>query len=282
MKKHFITTLTLLIACSVLCACAEEQAAQKASVDIKAAANSHTANIKTAAAGQKPAASKPSATAKEPAAPAKADVKAPAAPAPGAAKTPVPPTPAAAKTTPAPAAAAAAATKAPVTSPADAAKVPNVPAPAGGAKTPEAPPKAAAKVEDPPPPLSVPAGYRYEPRGRRDPFVNPVPKTQGGGLAEDPIPVVRPDGLPGVRVSEVKLSGIVHSTDNEMNKAMLVVGRNTYFAKKGDRLFDGVVKEIRRNEVVFGMVSASTRKPVNRDTVVRTGASSGTSAGEKK
>jgi len=178
--------------------------------------------------------------------------------------------------------AAAAATKAPATSPADAAKVPNVPAPAGGAKTPEAPPKAAAKVEDPPPPLSVPAGYRYEPRGRRDPFVNPVPKTQGGGLAEDPIPVVRPDGLPGVLVSEVKLSGIVHSTDNEMNKAMLVVGRNTYFAKKGDRLFDGVVKEIRRNEVVFGMVSASTRKPVNRDTVVRTGASSGTSAGEMK
>jgi hypothetical protein len=280
MKKHFITTLTLLIACSVLCACAEEQAAQKASVDIKAAANSHTANIKTAAAGQKPAASKPSATAKEPAAPAKADVKAPAAPAPNAAKTPVPPAPAAAKTPPAPAAAAA--TKAPATSPADAAKVPNVPAPAGGAKTPEAPPKAAAKVEDPPPPLSVPAGYRYEPRGRRDPFVNPVPKTQGGGLAEDPIPVVRPDGLPGVLVSEVKLSGIVHSTDNEMNKAMLVVGRNTYFAKKGDRLFDGVVKEIRRNEVVFGMVSASTRKPVNRDTVVRTGASSGTSAGEKK
>ena len=280
MKKHFITTLTLLIACSILCACAEEQAAQKASVDIKAAANSHTANLKTAATGQKPAASKPSATAKEPAAPAKADVKAPAAPAPNAAKTPVPPAPAAAKTPPAPAAAAA--TKAPATSPADAAKVPNVPAPAGGAKTPEAPPKAAAKVEDPPPPLSVPAGYRYEPRGRRDPFVNPVPKTQGGGLAEDPIPVVRPDGLPGVLVSEVKLSGIVHSTDNEMNKAMLVVGRNTYFAKKGDRLFDGVVKEIRRNEVVFGMVSASTRKPVNRDTVVRTGASSGTSAGEKK
>jgi hypothetical protein len=102
------------------------------------------------------------------------------------------------------------------------------------------------------------------------------------GLQKDPIPVVRPDGLPGVLVSEVKLSGIVHSTDNEMNKAMLVVGRNTYFAKKGDRLFDGVVKEIRRNEVVFGMVSASTRKPVNRDTVVRTGASSGTSAGEKK
>src|SRR4029453_10059410 len=35
----------------------------------------------------------------------------------------------------------------------------------------------AAQVEvDPPPPLTVPQGYSTEPRGRRDPFVNPVPK----------------------------------------------------------------------------------------------------------
>ena len=67
-----------------------------------------------------------------------------------------------------------------------------------------------------------------------------------------------------------------------MKKAMLVVGRSTYFARKGDSLFDGVVKEIRPNEVVFTMVSATTKKPVNRETVVRTGGSSVTLAGEKK
>jgi len=309
MKKHFITTLTLLIACSVLCACGEEQAAQKASVDLKPA-NSHAANIKTAAAGQKPASPKPATSVKEPAAPANGAAKAPAGPASDAARTPVPAAPAAGATkapatspadaakasnAPAPAAGAAKTPNAPVPAPAaGAAKTPNAPAPAATAaagaaknpeataKTPEAPAKTAAKVEDPPPALSVPPGYRYEPRGRRDPFVNPVPKTQGGSGSEDPTPVVRPDGLPGVLVSEVKLSGIVHSADKEMNKAMLVVGKNTYFAKKGDRLFDGVIKEIRPNEVVFAMVSSSTRKPVNRDTVVRTGASSGTSAGEKK
>jgi hypothetical protein len=136
-------------------------------------------------------------------------------------------------------------------------------------------------VADPPPALSVPPGYRYESRGRRDPFVNPTLKQERAAVDETPVPVVRPDGLPGVLVSEVKLSGIVHSSDQIMNKAMLVVGRNTYFAKKGDSLFDGVIKEIRPNEVVFAMVSQTSRKPINRDTVVRTGGSSRT-AGEKK
>jgi hypothetical protein len=270
MKKHFITTLMLLIACSILSSCAEVQAAQKASVDIKAAAN-----VKPNGAGQKPAAPKPSATNKEPAAPAKGVAKVPAAPVPDAAKAPAAPAPVPGQK---PAAPAQAATK-PGAPAADAAKAPVAPA-QGAAKAPGAPAQTAAKVEDPPPALSVPPGYRYEPRGRRDPFVNPVPKQQGGVQAE-PVPVIRPDGLPGVLVSEVKLSGIVHSSDKAMNKAMLVVGKNTYFAKKGDRLFDGVIKEIRPNEVVFTMVSATTKKPVNRDTVVRTG-SSPTSAGEKK
>jgi Tfp pilus assembly protein PilP len=269
MNKHFITTLTLLIACFALSACAEEQAAQRASVDVKAAANSHAGNVKAAAAGQKPVTPSPSA-AKQPAAPPKGAAKVPAAPAPDAAKTSAAPAQDPKKV---PAAPTAGTTKAPAT-PASAQQA---------AKTPGAPAQTAAKVEDPPPALSVPPGFHYAPRGRRDPFVNPVAKKQeDGGTAENPLPLVRPDGLPGVLVSEVKLSGIVHSADKEMSKAMLVVGRNTYFAKRGDSLFDGVIKEIRQNEVVFAMVSATTRKPVNRDTVVRTGASLGTSAGEKK
>jgi len=315
MKTHFITTLMLLIACTVLSACAEEQAAQKASVDLKPAGPSHAVNGKAPVAGQKPAASKSAATtkepaakepapsaksavkvpavptadgAKEPAAPARGAAKVAAAPPADAAKAPAAPAKGAAKSPPAADAAKTAAgptqpaAKAPVTPPAPAGKAADAPAAAqGAAKTPGAPTQTTAKVEEPPPALSVPPGYRYEPRGRRDPFVSPIPKPRGGAV-EESMPLVRPDGLPGVLVSEVKLSGIVHSTDAQMNKAMLVVGRNTYFAKKGDSLFDGVIKEIRPNEVVFTMVSARTRKSINRDTVVRTGASSATSAGEKK
>lgn len=164
--------------------------------------------------------------------------------------------------------------------PAPASKVPPVPGPNGSKPGPAQ--TAAKVVDDPPPALSVPPGFRFESRGRRDPFVNPIAKTPEGTVQNTPVPVIRPDGLPGVLVSEVKLSGIIHSPDQGMNKAMLVVGRNTYFARKGDSLFDGVIKEIRPNEVVFSMVSATTKRPINRDTVVRTGARSGTSAGEMK
>jgi hypothetical protein len=134
---------------------------------------------------------------------------------------------------------------------------------------------------EPPPPLAVPAGYSYQPRGRRDPFVNPLPKSPEERPDEDKA-VIRPDGLPGVMVSEVKLSGIIYSPVQTMKKVMLVVGRSTYFARQGDSLFDGVIKEIRPNEVVFAMVSTTTKQPVNRETVVRTGGSSVTLAGEKK
>jgi Tfp pilus assembly protein PilP len=130
-------------------------------------------------------------------------------------------------------------------------------------------------------PLTVPVGFKYQAEGRRDPFVNPVPKPVAE-LAPDNKPLIRPDGLPGVLVSEVRLTGIVRAADVAMTKAILSVGRKTYFARQGDPLFDGVIKEIRLNEVVFMMVSTSTRKPVNRELTVSTGKTSAALAGEKK
>ena len=152
-----------------------------------------------------------------------------------------------------------------------------------------APPKAPAKgktaakaqsEEDPAPVLSVPEGFRYDPRGRRDPFVNPVPKPP----APPPeIPLIRPEGLPGVLVAEAKVSGIVTSKEPGMTKVIInAPNRKTYFAVKGDMLFDGIIKEIRTDEVVFTLVSPSTKRPVDREAVVKLGTSAGTTAGEKK
>jgi hypothetical protein len=235
MKRHPIASLILVLSSLLLSACAaEEQAVQKASVDVKSAAVTQTAAVTGAAA-------------KQPAVPNKPAANQPTAEKPAAANQPAP--------APAPTG-----------------------QPASGAKPPAG--KVAQVPTDPPPALSVPPGYSYQPRGRRDPFVNPIPKTT---VADDdsPKPVIRPDGLPGVLVSEVKLSGIVYSSVATMKKAMLVVGRSTYFAKQGDALFDGVIKEIRPNEVVFALVSATTKQPVNRETVIRTGGSPVTLAGEK-
>ena len=202
MRTRPFAFVLLLVTFLALSACTEEQAGQKAAVDVKAAAAAKAAPAAAAVAGKPQAAKKPAAG-------------------------------------------------------------------------------QTAQVEiDPPPALTVPQGYSYEPRGRRDPFVNPVPKPVGGETVARPL--IRPDGLPGVLVSEVKLSGIIYSPQATMKKAILVVGRSTYFAGQGDSLFDGVVREIRPNEVVFSMVSTTTKQPVNRETVVRTGGSSVTLVGENK
>jgi Tfp pilus assembly protein PilP len=154
------------------------------------------------------------------------------------------------------------------------------PAPvAPAAKAPAAGTQVAEAEDEPPPPLTVPRGFQYTPRGRRDPFVNPAPRQ---ATAEEVKPTIRPDGLPGVLVSEVKVSGIIYSSEPTMKKAMLAAGRKTYFAAQGDSLFDGVIKEIRPNEVVFTMVSTATKQPVNKETVLPTGGSPVTSAGEKR
>ena len=117
-----------------------------------------------------------------------------------------------------------------------------------GAQTP-APAQTPAQVEDPPPVLAVPQGYTYVPKGRRDPFVNPVPKPKN---PEPEIPVIRPPGLKGVLVTEAKLMGVVTSKEPAMNKAVLQApGNKIYFAIRGDSLFDAVVKEIRPDSVVF-------------------------------
>lgn len=164
------------------------------------------------------------------------------------------------------------------------------PAPEAAAKTadkkPAAPAAKTAKTAQPVEdkeelkPLTVPAGFHYRAESRRDPFVNPVVKPPSEQVPTRPI--VRPDGLPGVMVSEVRLSGIIRAQDVAMTKAILSVGRKTYFARQGDSLFDGVIKEIRPNEVVFKMLSSSTKEPVNRETIIATGKTSAVLAGEKK
>jgi hypothetical protein len=126
-------------------------------------------------------------------------------------------------------------------------------------------------------PLSVPEGYRYEQGGRRDPFVNPIPKPP---TPPPLIPTIRPPGLAGVLVAEAKISAIVTSNMPGMTKALVIAGKNTFFVVRGDQLFDGIVKEIRANEVVFTMISPATKQPVGEKTVA-TGSSAGTSAGEK-
>jgi len=111
-------------------------------------------------------------------------------------------------------------------------------------------------AEEPPPVLTVPKDYRYNARGRRDPFVNPVPKPKpvAGAPAA---PVVRPPGLKGVLVSEAQIIGVVTSKEPTMNVVVLGApgAKASYFARVGDQLFDASVRRITVDTVTFALNS---------------------------
>jgi len=116
--------------------------------------------------------------------------------------------------------------------------------------------------------MAVPPTYRFQSRGRRDPFVNPVPKP----VAPTPvIPVVRPPGLKGVLLSEAVVAAIVVSKDApDMTRAVInAVGNKTYFARKGDALFDAVVKDIQKDAVVFVLTTKELDGKTTTREVVR-------------
>ena len=120
------------------------------------------------------------------------------------------------------------------------------------------------------PPLLIPEGYLYDPAGRRDPFVDPVPEP-----VEDPgpvIPAVRPPGLPGVLLNEIQIVGVVISRQEISMNAVVIIapGNRTFFGKPGDEMLDVVIKEIRADEVVFEVKPIEGRpEPEQPEEVVR-------------
>ena len=134
-------------------------------------------------------------------------------------------------------------------------------------------PAVVVEEEEPaPPPLAIPEGYQYDPRGRRDPFVNPVPPPPQVFDPLSVVPAVRPLGLPGVLLNEALLVGVVTSEEPSMNVVVVIApGNRTFFARAGDELFDAVVKEISPNAIVFEVKPLGGQpEPEQREQVVRT------------
>ena len=120
---------------------------------------------------------------------------------------------------------------------------------------PQKPP--AAPPEEPPPVLSVPKDYHYNARvGRRDPFVNPVPKPKVI-VVEPPKASARPPGLRGVLVTEATIAGVVTSREPSMNVVIISApgAKTPYFARVGDQLFDAVIKSIQLETVTFALTA---------------------------
>lgn len=114
---------------------------------------------------------------------------------------------------------------------------PATPPPAGAPGAPGAPAA--------PPPVQG-AGYSYDPAGRRDPFVSLA------GRAGEVVTAAgaRPAGIGGVLVSEVTVKGVFKSAKGFIALVQAPDSR-TYIIHAGDKVFDGTVKAITQDAVVF-------------------------------
>lgn len=109
-----------------------------------------------------------------------------------------------------------------------------------------APAAPAGAVEQPKPNQPAPpAPFSYDPEGRRDPFLSLL------GRGNNPTTTVsRPSGVAGLLISDVSVKGIVRDKGGFI---AMIQGSDskTYIVRPGDRLFDGSVKSIVADKVVF-------------------------------
>jgi type IV pilus assembly protein PilP len=113
--------------------------------------------------------------------------------------------------------------------------------------SPGAPAAAPAPGAAVPAPVQTGAGYSYDPAGRRDPFISLTGRggelpTAGGA---------RPPGIAGVLVSEVSVKGMLKSGKGGFIALVQVPDGHSYWIHAGDKVFDGAVKSITQDAVVF-------------------------------
>ena len=114
------------------------------------------------------------------------------------------------------------------------------PAPQPGAQ----PPVAAPKPDLPTPP----ANFEYTIESRRDPFLSLV--NRGADPRTGAQPVKRAEGVPGLMTGEVTVRGIVH-TRGEFVAMVAGVDGKVYSIRAGDKLADGVVRQVTAQAVVI-------------------------------
>ena len=64
----------------------------------------------------------------------------------------------------------------------------------------------------------------------------------------------RPDGIPGLMIDEIDLTGIFRTTRGYQAQVKSRNQNRSYLLKEGDQLYDGDVVTISRNEVVFKQI----------------------------
>jgi hypothetical protein len=107
--------------------------------------------------------------------------------------------------------------------------------------------------------------FNYDPAGRRDPFRSLL---SGFEEPEEGPEKVRPPGLPGMLVEELRLEGIIETPSGIL---AFVLGRDnvSYIIRPGTKLYNGEVAEIHPKKVVFRQNVNDPKRLKPYDEVVR-------------
>jgi hypothetical protein len=93
------------------------------------------------------------------------------------------------------------------------------------------------------------SGFSYDPGNRRDPF-----KSLLAAPDRQEVRGPRPDGVPGLLIDEIDLTGIFHTSRGFVAQVVASNQKKSFLLKEGDQLYDGDVVSINKNEVVFKQV----------------------------
>ena len=106
-------------------------------------------------------------------------------------------------------------------------------------------PAPAAAASAPASPSGEPSGWKdtYQRGSRRDPFVSLFRPVEAGKES-------RPPGLPGFKVEELAVKGLVSTTQGYVAMLLAIDGKS-YFARKSQKLFDGEITEMDQGSVTF-------------------------------
>ena len=101
--------------------------------------------------------------------------------------------------------------------------------------------------------IAKPDPILYEPNNRRDPFLHIVPpKISPKKVEDEEIPRgAPPPGIEGTFIDKAGLEGIIIRSNNQRMAIIRSEDNRAYFLREGDHLFDGYLKTIDDDFVVF-------------------------------
>lgn len=113
-------------------------------------------------------------------------------------------------------------------------------------------------------------GVRFDSLKKRDPFRNLLVKIDPNirQLVGPPPRDLRAPGISGMLIAEVQLTGIASASNGKL-AVMTGLDKRAHFLRVGDRLFDGYVKEINAEDVVFIQELKDTAGQVVQNQVVK-------------